>query len=256
MTKKIEAMGLREVKEVKMVTKEESCNFCDIMGHSTSDCPNIPIFKEMFHDQANSINTFKKPFPSPYSDTYNPQWRNHPNFSWKEDKPAHAPQPPKPATNFSFQPSRLKTLEDTLHAFMESQTESNNQTSQDIKEIKNALATLTASLRTQEKGKFPAQPQPNPSTQSFASCSTEIQQENASSITTLRSGKAVDKSIPSKEKEPSLPPMSNGKDEGKSESVDKLDKEKDVQYAPFLQRLQPTKNINQNAEIFERHVYS
>ena len=134
---------------------------------------------------------------------------------------------------------------------MESQTESNNRTSQDIKEIKNALATLTASLRTQEKGKFPAQPQPNPSTQSFASCSTEIQQENASSITTLRSGKAVDKSIPSKEKEPSLPPMSNGKDEGKSESVDKLDKEKDVQYAPFPQRLQPTKNINQNAEIFE-----
>ena len=45
---------------------------------------------------------------------------------------------------------------------MQSQTSFNNQTSQAINEIKNTLSTLTSSLQVQEKGKFPAQPKPNP----------------------------------------------------------------------------------------------
>ncbi|XP_022852000.1 uncharacterized protein LOC111373667 [Olea europaea var. sylvestris] len=180
LSRKVEAMELRKVKEVKPVQNDEICSICETFGHLTHDCPNIPVFKEVLHDQANAINTFKKPFPSPFSETYNQQWRNHPNFSWRDDN---------------------LTLEETLQSFMQGQVNISNQTSQAINENKNTLSSLTSSLHSQEKGKFPAQPQPNPFGQFNvnASSSSESQQENANSITTLRSGKIIDKTIPSKE---------------------------------------------------------
>ena len=45
---------------------------------------------------------------------------------------------------------------------MQGQSTINNQTTQDINGIKCTLTKLTTSLSTQDKGKFPAQPQPNP----------------------------------------------------------------------------------------------
>ncbi|XP_022862089.1 uncharacterized protein LOC111382375 [Olea europaea var. sylvestris] len=201
LSRKVEAMELRKVKEVKPVQNDEICSICETFGHLTHDCPNIPVFKEVLHDQANAMNTFKKPFSSPYSETYNQQRRNHPNFSWRDDNRVHLSQPQGLLKFPSFPPPQSKTLEETLQSFMEGQANINNQTSQAINEIKNTLSSLTSSLRSQEKGKFPAQPQPNPSGQFNvnASSSSESQQENANSITTLRSGKIIDKTIPSKE---------------------------------------------------------
>jgi len=41
----------------------------------------LPIIKA---EQVNVLNTFRMPNPnSPFSETYNLGWRNHPNFSWK-----------------------------------------------------------------------------------------------------------------------------------------------------------------------------
>jgi hypothetical protein len=79
--RKVESMELRKVNEIKLVQKEEVYGICEIMGHATHECPTIPAFKEVLHDQANAMNTYKKPFQSPYVETYNPGWRNHPNFS-------------------------------------------------------------------------------------------------------------------------------------------------------------------------------
>ncbi|KAJ4717036.1 DNA-directed DNA polymerase [Melia azedarach] len=201
LTRKIEAMELRKVKEVKSVLNDEVCGICEIMGHCTQDCPNVPIFKKMFHDQANSMNTFKKTFPthSPYSETYNPGWRNHPNFSWKNEHNVHPP-PQRPSNFPPYRSSHSKTLEETLQAFMQGQTSINNQTSQAINDIKNTLSKLTSSLSVQEKGKFPAQPQPNPVSQFNVnnSDSSGTHPEDANSITTLRSGKIIDKTIPLK----------------------------------------------------------
>ncbi|KAL4296425.1 hypothetical protein GQ457_12G013270 [Hibiscus cannabinus] len=106
------------------------------------------------------------------------------------------------------------------------------------------------SLRTQEKGKFPAQPLPNPSNQCLVSCSSSSQQEDVNSITTLRSGKNVDKTIASKIQESSSPSKGKCENNGKSENIDTENK-KCVIPAPFPQRLQPTKNLNKNTEILE-----
>ncbi|XP_022851737.1 uncharacterized protein LOC111373434 [Olea europaea var. sylvestris] len=73
LSRKVEAMELRKVKEVKPVQNDEICSIGETFGHLTHDCPNIPVFKEVLHDQANAMNTFKKPFSSSYSETYNQQ---------------------------------------------------------------------------------------------------------------------------------------------------------------------------------------
>uniref|UniRef100_A0A2N9I6A0 RNA-directed DNA polymerase n=1 Tax=Fagus sylvatica TaxID=28930 RepID=A0A2N9I6A0_FAGSY len=160
LARKVESMELRKVNEITPVQKEEVCGICEIMGHATHECPTIPAFKEVLHDQANAMNTYKKPFQSPYSETYNPGWRNHPNFSWRNEN--NAPPPQGPSNSVTYNPPHKRTLEDTLQTFMQGQSTINSQTSQAINDIRSTLTKLTTSLSTQEKGKFPAQPQPNP----------------------------------------------------------------------------------------------
>ncbi|XP_042953573.1 uncharacterized protein LOC122290102 [Carya illinoinensis] len=121
---------------------------------------------------------------SPFSNTYNPSWINHPNLSWRNEQSTqpsnHAPGPSQytgnqqSATSGSTQyPTaapygQRRNLEETMHQmaanlqqFMQGQTTMNNQTSQAINEIRGSLTRLTTTLQTQEKGKFPTQPQPN-----------------------------------------------------------------------------------------------
>ena len=45
--------------------------------------PTIPAMREMFDDQANVIGQFKPNNNALYDNTYNSNWRDHPNFSWK-----------------------------------------------------------------------------------------------------------------------------------------------------------------------------
>ena len=82
LTRKLEAMELRKVNGINIVPKiDEVCRICEIMEHPTNECPTIPTFKEELHDQANAMNMVKKSYSSPYSETYNFGWKNHPNFS-------------------------------------------------------------------------------------------------------------------------------------------------------------------------------
>ena len=133
------------------------------MGHVTKECPTLPAFREMLHDQANFVNQFKK--PSTFSETYNPGWRNHPNFSWRNNTNNNVPQ--QKSDSFYFSPqvegqSSSSNLEDVMKQFIQSQTATNQKNAQGICEIKSTLSKLTSSLSIQEKGKFSSQVQPNP----------------------------------------------------------------------------------------------
>ena len=109
-------------------------------------------------------------------------------------------------------------------------------------------------MRTPEKGKFPTQPQPNPTSQCHVSSSSKNQVEDVNSITTLWSGKIIDKIIPPKDQKPdSLPTLegnNDGKDKGEFVNNEHLEKEKSHLPVPFSQRLPPTQNVNKNSEIF------
>ena len=69
---------------------EESCIICDDPTHSTINCPNLHQVKGAIQiEQANALNYQRKPFNSPYSETYNPGWGKHPNFSWRNEGGPH-----------------------------------------------------------------------------------------------------------------------------------------------------------------------
>ncbi|KAL0341410.1 UNVERIFIED_CONTAM: hypothetical protein Sradi_4657800 [Sesamum radiatum] len=60
------------------------CGACGQIGHSSQDCqvgnPSI------VHEDANFVSNGGRSNFNPYSNTYNPGWRSHPNFSWSNNQ--------------------------------------------------------------------------------------------------------------------------------------------------------------------------
>ena len=47
--------------------------------------------KEGMSEQVDALNQFMKSFNNPYFETYNSNWRNHPNFSWRQPQQQSQP---------------------------------------------------------------------------------------------------------------------------------------------------------------------
>lgn len=104
LSKKIDNM---QVSALKIQTSV--CDFCG-GGHPNHECQVSNSFASSF-EQANFVSNFHRQQNNPYSNTYNPGWRNHPNFSWNQN--AAKPSPP------GFQPPQEKksNLEDMMAKF-------------------------------------------------------------------------------------------------------------------------------------------
>ena len=100
LTRKLEAIELKKVNEVTSVPRlpslpmgprvKEPCIIYDDPSNSTINCPNLPQVKGAIQiEQVNALNYQRKPFNSPYSETYNPGWGKHPNFSWRNEGGPH-----------------------------------------------------------------------------------------------------------------------------------------------------------------------
>ena len=165
LARKVEALQLKKSGQLKYV-QDIVCQICETNEHATNDCSTLPSFKECLHKQAHVLNSFQRPNHNPYWQTYNPGWRNDPNFSWKSDNNnAQTSQPPFQAHhNFQnshgyappYAPPSRRNLEETLHAFIEKQETINTQLAQGMTDFKDTLAKLTSALSFQEKGKFPS----------------------------------------------------------------------------------------------------
>ncbi|XP_050229099.1 uncharacterized protein LOC126678239 [Mercurialis annua] len=57
---------------------QAGCEFCGDISHSGGECL---ISEQTTNEQVNYVGG---QWNDPYSNTYNPGWRNHPNFSWKD----------------------------------------------------------------------------------------------------------------------------------------------------------------------------
>ncbi|KAK9211927.1 hypothetical protein WN943_001306 [Citrus x changshan-huyou] len=244
LVRKVEALEHKESDQVKSV-QEIACNICNSNDHFTQECPTLPTLKECINDQANVINTFNK--PNPYSQTYNPGWRNHPNFGWRNNNNAQSSQAPPPQ-NFqnpqpyaAYVPPPWKNLEDTMHSFIRKQDAINNQNAQTFSDLKDTLAKIAYALTIQEKGKFPAQPQPNP----------KIQQnpptDQVKSVIILRSGKVVDRPMPE--------PYENDENSKGKEGLNELTPSEEITSVPpeppFPHALNKPKKSNHTSEIYE-----
>ncbi|KAL3583078.1 hypothetical protein D5086_017410 [Populus alba] len=225
--KKVEALELKKSGQLKSI-QEIMCQICETNEHSTNDCPTLLSFKECLHEQANALNSFQRPIHNPYSQTYNPGWRNHPNFSWKSgNNNAQTSQPPFQAHhNFQnahgyappYVPPPRRNLEETLHTFIEKQETINTQNAQTMADLKDTLAKFTSALSFQEK------------------------------VTTLRSGKVIEK--------PTLEPCEKDEEsisEGKEGVEPEHCKEKadSPPALPFPLAMTKQRKVNHNSEIFE-----
>uniref|UniRef100_A0A2N9GYX5 RNA-directed DNA polymerase n=1 Tax=Fagus sylvatica TaxID=28930 RepID=A0A2N9GYX5_FAGSY len=221
LTKEIEALKLKDTIGAKQGYQAEIHEVCTVCHneHPIKDCPLLPNLVGIYEEQCGAIGNFKKPY-SPYSETYNPGWKNHPNFGWKNDT-SSPQQSSLPQRNFSqsyptqhaSQPSSSSSnsLEHNLNAFIEAQTKANqmydafnqkheatiqkhdailNRLVEDNKEFRSHLSKLTTTLSVNEKGKFPSQAH-IPHGQYMAQGSQDKPNNEHVNVVTTRSGKTV-----------------------------------------------------------------
>ena len=86
MSRRLEELEIRNQHEVRAVAEtlvlpNQLCFICQSTEHQGEHCPNIPSMREMIAEQANTVGQYKPPTNASYSNTYNPNWRNHPNLS-------------------------------------------------------------------------------------------------------------------------------------------------------------------------------
>jgi hypothetical protein len=247
LTRKVEAIELGKTESKAPTYFESNCGICETNSHLTKDCPTIPAFQEVLHEQANVANAYRRPFSSPYSETYNSNWQNHPNFSWRNGPSINESQ--GSSSHAPYVPPHKKSLEDTLQAFIQGQTQINQAVMQDIQELKNSVGRIDSKLNVREKGTFPAQPQPNPKTQFVVNEVQNPHLEHVKAITTLRSGKVIEKDIPKKVL-PSKENQETKDDNGPNDKENKEDEERVFKpVAPFPQALLAHKKKETNQDI-------
>ena len=250
--RKLEAIELKKVNEVASVPQvssvpigprvEDPYIICDDPTHSTINFPNLPQLKGAIQiKQANAFNYQRKPFNSPYSETYNPGWGKHPNLSWRNEGGPHNlpnnqgpnyqnqgfsnPAPPfqnqgpqgfpvNPNQGFHpsnqgnpnpqpYQPPHKRSLEDIVTQFVQTQQSTNTEFRIASNDVRTQITKLTSSMVNfqQEKGKLPSQTVQNPQVQNSVGVSSQSEGtfEHCKAVTTLRSGKVIDKTIETKE---------------------------------------------------------
>jgi hypothetical protein len=82
--KRLDALSVGKSVNAANTFPAESCSICASPMHQAQNCPSMTVFAEM--EQVNAFNNFQKLSSGPYFETYNPGWRNHPNFSWKQNQ--------------------------------------------------------------------------------------------------------------------------------------------------------------------------
>ena len=152
-------------------------------GHSALKCQSGFPSQDSSIEQLNALNNFQRNQGNPYSNTYNPGWRNHPNFSWSNQGGVQrtnqeCKQPPpgfQQKNSFPQQHESKPNLESMMEKLLKDQLEQKETikilTCQMIqlfthnKMLENQISSQASSLR--QSGIFPSQPE-NPREQAKA----------------------------------------------------------------------------------------
>ena len=108
LARKVEELEGKRLHEVQAVAENPAqanpCINCQSTVHPEEHCPIAPSVRDLMSEHANAVVQYKPQPNAPYSNTYNPNWRNHPNISWKPNPPAYAPPGGKQKFSSSSQP--------------------------------------------------------------------------------------------------------------------------------------------------------
>ena len=85
LARRLEELEMRNQHEVRTVAEApvhiQPCFICQSIDHQGEHCPTVPPVGDMIVEQANVVGQYKPPTNAPYNNTYNPNWKNHPNLS-------------------------------------------------------------------------------------------------------------------------------------------------------------------------------
>ena len=95
LTKRMEELEQRNQQEVQAVTEAsmpgQPCFNCQSTSHQGEHCPTSPSVKDLMVENANVVGQNRPPTDAQYGNTYNPNWKNHPNLAWKPKPPVYVP---------------------------------------------------------------------------------------------------------------------------------------------------------------------
>ena len=233
LARKVEELEGKRLHEVHVVTENPAqsnpCTNCQSPVHPAEQCPMVPSMKDLMSECANTIGQYKPQQPiAPYGNTYNSNWRNHPNLSWKPTPPAYVPPGAKPQFGSTSQPQpppssspveqAILNLSKVVGNFVEEKKGINVQLAQRIDTVENTLnkrivglesnlnqkidnlqysiTKINKLLEVQERGRFPSQTLPNPKGIHEVGSSNNSGMDEVKAIITLRSGKEVEQPMP------------------------------------------------------------
>ena len=164
-----------------------------------------------------------------------------------------------------YQPPHKRSLEDIVTQFVQTQQSTNTKFQTALNDVRSQITKLTSSMGNfqQEKWKLPSQTIQNPQGQNSVRVSgpSDGTFEHCKVITTLRSGKIIDKTIHPKETIQDVQNEPFGDDEVSDKPhvprayvVDvepKKDKASHFPPAPYPHRLRAPKKVNNHSEIYE-----
>ena len=265
LTRRLEELELRNQHEVQAVTEPpvplQSCFNCQSTSHQGNQCPIAPSIRDLMQEQANIVDQSRHPISAPYGNTYDLDWRNHPNFLWKPKPPAYTPTGSQQQQTPPSSPveQAIVNLSKVVGHFVEEQKTVNAQTTQKIEKLEGtfnkrlddlqcSVSKLTSQQQMQKKGKFPSQKKktPNGLHEESSSSDPNSKLNEVKAIITLRSGKALTKPSPKV-----IDPEQEAVDAEPGEVVIKQTVEKYKLSPPFPQSLKTKKKAINQAEILK-----
>ncbi|KAM1349386.1 hypothetical protein ACFX10_003529 [Malus domestica] len=136
---------VNELAEGMKIHGPSVCSVCSMQGHANDQCPQL--IENGGWESANAVGfgSQNQPRHDPYSNTYNPGWRDHPNFKWRD------PQQPQQQGGFRQQPPGFYTKPSVPNQTQLQSAPTNSGMSLDNDQIVKLLTTLTQEVQNQNK---------------------------------------------------------------------------------------------------------
>ncbi|KAL2237448.1 UNVERIFIED_CONTAM: Retrovirus-related Pol polyprotein from transposon [Sesamum indicum] len=219
------------------IQQAKTCGICTSSGHYTDACPTLHEESTEHADAVGRFSGQQQRRYDPFSNTYNPGWRDHPNLRYGNQpqnfqRVPHQQPPPPPQAN----PNNGMPLEDIVKTLALSTQQFQQETRSSIQNLESQMSQLASSVsRLETQGKFPSQTTINP-------------KQNASAIV-LRSGKELQSEISIKHGDAQQGTTEEELEKSKQTSND-IPKAL-VTKPPFPERFAKGKKEGEEREIFE-----
>ena len=261
LTRRLEELEMRnqhEMQAVNELSASQSFSFnCQSNSHPGEHC----------QEHANILNQNKPPTNAPYGNTYNSNWRNHPNLSWKPKPPAYilpgaqqqfgptsTQQQPPPLTSPVEQ--AILNLSKVVGTFVEEQKVLNEKIQVVESSLNRKLDNMHAEIsrlsnqqpQGSEIGKVPFQSQQQQRGVHEIGLTNDpnVRIDEVKAVVTLRSGKELRPAVPALVK--STPTVADPPQEEQSASKEEV---KISVPPPFPQALRKKKSSVNQTEMLE-----